>query len=169
MADLYELASEIAAIIAEADANGGELPVDAEQRLDALGGDISAKVERLDRWRRNLESDVVQVKSEAGRLNFLAARLSRRIDWLESYIRRGMDLAGVRKLGGATWGVSICANSVPTVTIGGSVVVDELPAKFRTETRTVVVDKKAIASAHANGETLPNGVTVSRGTHMRFT
>lgn len=168
MATLYEISSELAAIVAMIDEAGGEITPEVERQLDALNGDLATKVERLDRWRRNLESDAVAITSEVGRLRFMSDVVGRRLDWLKSFIRRGMDMAGVRKLGGATWGVTVCNNSQASVTVDATVDVDELPAKFRTETRTVTVDRQAILAAHEAGEKLPKGITVNRGQHARF-
>jgi hypothetical protein len=156
--------AEVGALIAD---NEGELTPDLEARLDALEGALEEKVERIALFIRESETLADGAKSEKERLYAIEKAHRRKADGLKEYLLRCMSGAGRERVETARARVRLQKSGTPSIDYHGDL--DALPADFvRVVPESRVLDKKAITQAIRDGETPPEGVTVSYSTSVRI-
>lgn len=161
---LYSIIDELAEIEAVLEERGGDLDDEIEARLDAIESDFEAKIERLCGWRANLLGTAKAYQDEADRMSKRARTLTRTADSLKRYLHAQLYRAGRTKLEAGTWRLRVQSNSQPSVIV--SVAPETLPEEY-----TVVrvdANRRALLDAAERGETLPAGVVVTRGSHLRI-
>ncbi len=158
---LYEIQSEIAALLAATD--DGELPPDAEARLDGLQMQLEEKADNICRLIRQREAEQAGYAEEADRLIRLADAARRDYERLKDYLRRTLTGLGLKRLDTALFKLSACKNSQPSVLLADSAEVPPQYSRVKVE-----LDRKAVVEAWRDGLTLPEGLTVEVGEHLRI-
>lgn len=161
MSSLYEIADEIAAILNGED---GEIPLDAVAMLDELEGSLEEKLERCVKAIRSYEASKQAKRLEAAFLQDSARRDERRIEWLKGYVMDCLQKIGQTKAQAGIFKVAIVRNPHPTVEYEGDVL--DLPAHLRVAKWSV--DKTAILLAAREDKPVPDGVTITTGSHLRI-
>lgn len=173
---LYEIGSkydnEYDKITRQLIENGGELTEELAYVLDHVGDDFEAKVERVALHIKNIgvsadryEAEAGAVMKEVDRLRGHARVLKASAKNLERYLKRNMEPRGFKKIQGELITVSI-QKSPPRV--------NPVPDEFlptlgeRWVSTTYKLNKTEIVAAHKAGESLPEGVSVEQGTHLRI-
>lgn len=166
---LDDLIEEHAALIA---AHGGDIeavPAIAELLAFAEEG-FEAAVERWGLKIRSLVAEAEGVKIEADRLAGLQRQKETAAASLKDYLRRQLEARGKTKVATKLVTVRIQANSQPSITATSETVIEELYAggsPFAAQKVEYVLDRAKILEASKNGEDLPEGIVVRRGTHLR--
>jgi len=163
MASLYHLANEYLAAFAE-DENG-ELPGDLCERLDAIEADITVKAGNVVRFIQQCKGDAEMYSAEGKRLAALAAAKANQADRLKDYLMENLERAGMTKLSTDIATLSICKNSMPSVTVLEGMDPRTLPAEY--QRIKVEVDAKRIGDDFKAGKPLPEGVSAAIGKHLR--
>lgn len=162
--NLYEIASDLSAIIDRLIEAEGVLDDESEAALDALTGALEAKVERCALAVRSLEAAATAAKVEADRLAKLAATRANAAKRLKEYVLDCMAMADTRKVETDIVRVSVAKNGRPSIRWTGAddAIPDEL-AKVRRE-----FDGTAAYAAWKAGAALPEAVEVVQGEHLRI-
>jgi len=160
--NLFETAAQIRNLVADCD---DEIPADLEQQIDALNLAFETKIAALCGYIRELKAHQAAVEGEIKRLQALGATSANREKWAKDYLLRCLDLAGTRRVDTDFFKVWAQA-SPPSAEV--VVTADALPERFRSVKTTVSVNKAALLQAWRDGEALPEGVTVSRGTTLQI-
>lgn len=167
---LDDLIAEHAALI---EAHGGdieaipaiaELLTFAEDKFD----------EAVERWAlkiRSLIAEAEGVKVEADRLAQLQRQKENAAKRLKEYLRRHMEARGKSKIATPLVTARIQKNGGnPSVKAISESLIEELFAsgsKFAAQKIEYVLATDTIIAAVKNGEEIPEGITVERGTHLR--
>lgn len=168
---LYALADAREVLDRIVDDAEGELTPEIEAALDALDGAVTEKIERVALYIRERSARGKAVKEERDRLDAIVKREERTADSLKAYLMRNMERIGKTKVDGLLAAVAIQANpfSVKTVLdsdtlkthFGEWPFVVEVPASYR-------IDRDQVLALHKVGESLPDGIVVERGSHIRI-
>ena len=161
---LYELPSAFAEIESLSDENG-ELPPDAFERLNALECELETKAENICRVVRNYEARAAAFKAEADRLTNHRTVAENNVKRLKEYLKQTLDTLGIKKLEAGLFCPRIQANPL-AVSVADTVDAEKLPPEFRVVEYSA--DKKALLKASKEGRKLPEGITVSQGSHLRI-
>lgn len=161
---LYEIASDLSAIVDRLIDADGVLDADTEAAFDELTGSLETKVERCALAARALEASATAAKVEADRLAKLATTRANAARRLKEYMAQCMGMADVRKVETDVVRVSVVRNSRPSIrwTLGDDAIPDEL-ARVRRE-----FDSAAAYETWKAGAALPDGVEVAQGEHLRI-
>lgn len=159
MPTLYDLSNELMSIL-----DNEELTTEDEALLASLEMKLDAKVEAVLQFRQSLVADAAAIKSERERLKAREDAMNRRAEWLKTYVLETMQRTGVTKIATVTFTASVAKSPLSVRVEDGA----ELPAQFMRRKVTVEVDKKAILDQFEHGGTLPAGVTVTQGSHLRI-
>lgn len=159
---LYDVANEILLILDDASAEDGELPAGAEERLDALQMTLVEKADNILALAQCELREGEALKAEAERMAKLGQAKLRRVERLKAYLLRTLEATGQRSLATQRFAVSVCNNSVPTVTLEPGAPV---PADYQ-RTR-VELDARRVADDWRAGKPLPEAVKVVLGKHLR--
>lgn len=165
---LYVLAAEYQADLAKL----AELDLDPatlRDILESLGGELEAKAVNVAMFIRNLEVGAEAIKQAETELKARRERVESRAESLRAYLKGAMEATGVLKIEHPMLRLSIKA--LP----GKVVVFDELqvPPFFWREPPPSpppparVIDKAAIKTAIADGETVP-GAKIDKGTRLEI-
>ncbi len=158
---LYEISNALMIIL---DSSEEELEGDAAGQLTNLEMALEAKVEGILQFRQGLLADAEALNNESKRLKTKSDALARKAEWLKGYVHHALVQLGVGKLSTRTFSVSVC-QSPPRLEIQDGA---EVPFEFKREEVTVIIDKAALLAAHKKGLSLPEGITVSSGSHLRI-
>lgn len=161
---LYEIDARIVAILSQVD-DDGEIDDNALAMLEALEMERREKVSAILAVIRNQQAVADTINAEIERLKRMAASPARVVDRLKGYLYSSMKQHGETKLDCGPLGKPrIQKNSQPAVKFNGDI--DMLEGRFKRI--TVELDRQAVLAAHKNGFTLPDGVTVEVGDHLRL-
>ena len=162
---LWELAAEYAeAVEAMVEAGGDMSETELVERLDAIQMAFPLKVENCAIVFRALESSAQADESFARPWVERAARKQSAAQRVKSYVQRCMEQAGTDRVESERGGARLQKNSQPSVTFDGDP--KTLPAFLQRV--TVDLDKQAAAALAGAGGSLPEGVKVVRGKHLRW-
>ena len=155
MRSLYEINSDIDALLSNVDEDTGELLIDPEA-LDALMMEKQEKLENVALYVKNITAEVNAIKAEEDALKERRERLARKKDGLTKYLTDALD--GERL---ETARVSI------TYRHSKSVEIDPLefwknPAEAFIRYKDPEPDKKAISDALKNGGVVPGAKIVEK-------
>lgn len=162
MKPLYAIADEINNLLMVGD--DGELPPGVEEQLDALGKTLEDKVSACCCAVRNLEAEENALSEEAHRFALRAQHAKAGKERLKAYIKMNLEKLGLQKLDAGLFKVRIQVNGVPSVHFDGDVT--KLPVDFQRVEYSV--NARAIVDAWKDGQMLPEGATVLKGTHLRI-
>ncbi len=158
---LYEIEYELTFLL---DTLEGLLPEEEDTRLEleeAITRAIRAEIQKVDgisRMLAHFESQAQLAADESKRLQARRKSFERSGERLEGYVRRAMDLAGVKKLEGQTTTLSLRIAPASVLITN----FDAIPAEYK-ETRTeVVINKDAVKKALKSGAEVP-GADLSKG------
>lgn len=159
MTALYTLTGQYARLMELAEA--GE---DVSVELDQLHDEIDAKGAALCKVIANLSADAASFRAEEERLGARRYAAENQVARLREYIRSHMQAAGITKIKGPQF----------TITLSGGqervVITDEskLPPEYVRTKTTSEPDKKAILAAYKADGTLPSGVEIHETTTLRI-
>lgn len=130
--------------------------------------------EAAERWGlkiRTLLAEAEAAKIEADRINLIVKSKVNAATNLKAYLKRQLEARNITKVQTPLVRLRIQANGgVPSVTAISETTIDTLYAQgseFVKQTITLSLDAPKIIAASENGEVLPDGILVSRGTHLR--
>jgi hypothetical protein len=166
MKPLYQLTTEYAFLLdslyESAEDGDGEIATDQAALLESIAGDAETKIENCCKVLKDLQASRSALKEEADRLALRAKRLDSRSEWLKSYIKNAMEVAGWTKVSAGVFNVRI-QNNPESVEILN---LDLVPHEFDVP-QDRVVSKTVIKNALKEGRDVP-GVQLVRGTHLRI-
>ena len=118
--------------------------------LDELATQEADKVDGIGQWLRLETARADALKAEATRLANRAKSIQNRINWLKCGYLASMERAGIKKVRGDIYSMSIRATDIVLV-------VDEkvLPEEFVKVTTTSAPDKAALKAALKEGRSVP--------------
>ncbi len=148
---LYELAEQYEAILLEVAASDGVLSEELEQRLEAIGDALAAKLDSCAAMVRTLEGEAEVYAAEAKRMVDKRRAAEAATDRIKGYMQAALYAAGERKVKGARFTVAIQANP-PAVQLSESDPAKLPPEFVRTK---LEIDKTAIKKALEVGTVLP--------------
>lgn len=163
---LYELANEYAAIeLALADSDG-EITPEIQAMLDSVESELPAKVDGICSVLRHQATRAAAAREEGERLAKLAQSREKAATRLREYLKANLERMNISRVETDRFKVRIQKNSVPSVRLADGISPEDLPAeyvRFKPE-----ANNSAIAMAWKAGKSLPDGVEVSVGTHLRI-
>jgi hypothetical protein len=168
-ATLYEIVSEVQYLIDSLTSSDGEIDVDVEARLaeiDAL--DLPMKVQGYCQAVRQLEADAEVFAGEIERLARHKQNREQGVKRLKDRLKESLNLLGLTKVKTPLFTASVQNNSVPSVTVDEKLTAADLPPEFRRVVVTTTIDNSKIVEAFKAGESLPAGVEVKVGNHLRI-
>ncbi|HEY2851119.1 MAG TPA: siphovirus Gp157 family protein [Gemmatimonadaceae bacterium] len=166
---LDELIEEHAAQI---EASGGDIeaiPAIAEL-LAFAEHDFEATVERYGLKIRTLLAEAEGAKVETDRLQAVVNRKTNAAKRLKEFLKRNLESRDVRKVVTSLVTVRIQANGQPSVRAASEGLIEELYAsgsEFIRRKEIFDLDRDKILAARENGEELPAGILVEKGSHLR--
>lgn len=156
-------------------ANGGALPPDLAQLLDAAEGAFEQKAERVALKVRELIVEADAIQAEKDRLAQREKATRHAAESLKKYLKRHMEAVGLATVKG-TYATIVIQPTPPAVK--GPETQEELGIVYRRQRAeqsfvfvspiTYVLDKKRVLEAHKAGVPLPTGFTVTRGSSLRI-
>lgn len=150
MTKLYELTDEYAALLQAAEE--GE---DVDAALALIGGAIEAKAEGIVRVIASLESTAEACGKESRKLASRGSAAAKQVERLREYVRSCMQSAGVTKVKGPTFSVSLSPGQGKVEITDLAALKAAAPELVRVET-VDTPDKRAILARYkADGECLP--------------
>ena len=158
---LYEISNELAAILGH---DEEELSQEVAERIDQLQVALDTKIENLLGYRQGLLADAEAMEAEAARLKKRADTATRRADWLKTYLHDCLQRMAIGKISTTTFTATIAKSPLKVVIEEGL----EIPFEYAREKRTVEFDKKLALDDFKAGKTLPPGITVVQGTHLKI-
>lgn len=160
---LYEIASDVGAIVDRLIESDGVLDDETEAAFDTLTGALDAKIERCALAVRALDAAATAAKVEADRLAKLATARTNAAKRLKEYMQSCMAIADTRKVETDLVRVSIVKNSRPSIRwTGEDEAIPDSLARVRRE-----FDGQAAYAAWKAGEVLPANAYVEQGEHLR--
>lgn len=160
---LYELGTDLEALIERILEAGGVIDEATEAELAQLRGDFRSKAERVGLYHLNLKAQVGAVDVEIKRLQALKAVRENAADSLKAYLLREMQRVGERKLETDRIVITVVTNSRPRIEWTGDPA--KPPKAFK---RTIVTfDGQKAYEAWRAKRKLPAGVRVEQGVHLR--
>jgi hypothetical protein len=134
------------------------------ERLDAIQMAFPLKVENCEIVFRALETSAQADENFARPWVERAARKQSAAIRIKAYVQRCMEQAGQERVESERGGARLQNNPQPSVTFEGDA--KTLPVPLQKV--TVELDKRAAAALAAAGGSLPAGVKVERGKHLRW-
>ncbi len=153
MMKLYELTAEYRfledALVASVDDEHDDL----QAKLDEIIGQVEAKAENVGKYILGLTAEAEGIKTEIDRLTARRGTISRKAEWLKSYLLSQMVAADIDKIKRDVLTVSVRVNP-PSVQVE---VENAIPTEFwRVIPESYEVDKKAVLEhVKATGEIVP--------------
>lgn len=152
-------------------ANDGELPPELAELIDKSSADFEKKVEAVGLFVRELEATRTGTKSEADRMAQRAKTLGNTVDGLKRYLEQQLARAEVKDVKGKLCTVRRQKNGQPSVLALPPV--ESLPAEY---VRTPApppppapeADRAKLVLAYKEGLSLPAGVEIVTGFHVRI-
>ena len=152
---------EVGALIGD---NGGELTPKLEERLDALGGELTEKVERIALYIRESELEAEKAKAEKDRLHWIQKHHATKAESLKKYAMNCMTSAGEYAVETHRARVRVQKNSKVSVRWTRSP--HELPEGYRRT--TIAPDLTAVHEDLDAGATPPEGFEIVQDYHLRI-
>lgn len=153
---LYEISSDILAVLSQTHPETGELAEDLAGRLDALEASRAAKIAACVAFKLQREAEAEAIAGELARLASLKRRAEADAARIEAYLMDDLGRLGEERFDHPVFGFDL-RMCPPSVSIADGAV---LPPEY---TRSKVEpDKAKIMYAHKAGIPLPAGVTVAR-------
>lgn len=158
---LYELVDLRRVIDNALEATEGELTDDIAAALDAWTEKFDAKAESIALYLVDLEGDAAKIKAEEERLAARRKAITARCEWLERYVKQGMEATGRTKIEGALKTLSLRKNARLEELVPGDQIAFTLyathPELVRFTPQQYALDKNAVKDALKAG-TLPENV-----------
>lgn len=164
IAPLYQLTAEYDALMDRvlSFTEDGEIPADLAAEMDAIEGDITAKLEACAKMVRTLDARSKMFREEAARIARNAQASDNAGTRLKAYILEHMDRMGWEKRETGVLTIRIQDNP-PSVAVRD---LDAVPHEFdRPQAREI--DKTAVKDAIKRGVVVP-GVELVTGKHVRI-
>lgn len=161
---LHEIPEAYRLVEARIEEAEGELSPELEQALDTIEGALEDKVDAIGVLATEAKGRAAFFAEEAKRLAERSRVESNRADNLREYLKKTLEAMGREKVQGKRFTVRIQRNGIPSITF--DVPAERLPEPFRI--LTYVPDRDAVKAAWKAGETLPDGVSVVLGRHLRI-
>ncbi len=92
---------------------------------------------------KNLEADAVAIKEEENKMKARRLSIEKNVAWLKNYLLNNMIETGINKITCPYFEVKLKTNPASTIIVDESLIPDE----FKTEVRSVKIDKTAIKKA----------------------
>ena len=143
----------------------GEIPDEALAELDTLTQTLQEKVEAYCQIREEAESRIAARTAVIDRLKAANATDWNLSERLKARLFEAMQIAGTPKIKTDLFSVWI-QKSPPALDVPADLDPAELPPRFQRV--RVEIDRAKLMDAHKAGETLPVGVTVTQGRHLRI-
>jgi len=136
---------------------------DFEAALDALQPMFEEKAEGIIKLVRNIEAEADAYAEEARRMAAAGKARDNRARRLKDYLKENMERLGKDKVGGLLW--ATLQKSPPRCTV-----TDEkmIPALFREQVPTWVIDQKGIIEKWRRDGEQVNGTIVEQGNHIKI-
>lgn len=164
--NLRDLAVELKNLLDKA--ADGELDTALELAINNIEGAFDKKHDAIRKVMAELQARGTTRAVEHKRLEDLANADQRSHDRLKLWLKTNMELAGLKVVETDLFRTSVANNGgSPSIEFLGDV--RQLPESLRKTIETVSLDREAILQKHKAGETLPDGITIKRGTHLRMT
>lgn len=157
--ELTEMYQNIYQLVNEDDVDNDNLQL----ALDSIEDEIELKADNMAKLIKSIEGDIEVLKSEEKRLYNKRKSLDNKIDSIKSYLENQLQAMGLKKVKTPLFTVAIQKNP-PTVKF-----TDEnlIPSKYKEETTTIKIPKKAILDDLKNGEQI-EGVELSQEESLRI-
>ena len=174
MTALYELTDDLLTVAAWMDehddeirAAEGAIPDELAELLAASEGAFEQKVERVALFIRDRIGQSEMVAKEARRLVERSDRLRRQADALKRYLLINLERAGVSKVKGELIDTRV-QKSPPSVVCSADV--KTLPEAYQIQPPlpAPTINRERILALWKEGVSLPVGVDVVQGVHVRF-
>lgn len=162
MRPLYQISNDILHCLSADDT--GELPAGMEGRLDELEMDLAQKLEGCCAAVRNLEAEEKALRVEAGRFAERAQVAANAVQRLKDYMRGNLERLNLSSVDAGLFKVRLQKNSQPSVKFDGDPL--KLPPVFQKV--TVELAKAIVLACADQNMPIPEGVTVTRGNHLRI-
>uniref|UniRef100_UPI0035A0FA56 siphovirus Gp157 family protein n=1 Tax=Jeotgalibaca porci TaxID=1868793 RepID=UPI0035A0FA56 len=164
MANLYELTAEFK----EAEylyntAESHEEMLEAEKYLIDAEVDLSEKAENIAKWIKNLEAERDIFKKESDRLASKAKSLGNKADSLKRYLQDSLEVAGVDKVKGELFTVSVQNNPI-SLDLSTT---EHIPDEFKRVPEPVVNKRELLKYIKETGEIF-EGVEVKQTRSVRI-
>lgn len=163
--NLYEITTELQTALAALDETSGEMTPALQATLDGLQGDLEAKAQGIVHVVRNLQAHAEACASEAALLEQKAARSARSARGLKDYLKLQLERLGLPRLDAGVFKIRVQANP-PSVRC--DVPLEQLPAPLVKRREVVELDRAAVLEAARAGLSLPAGLRVEVGSHLRI-
>lgn len=163
---LYEISSEISALLSTIDALDGEITDDLTIDLMNLEDALEDKVHSCCCAIREKEARAAGMSLEIDRLTAQRDAEKRVVEWLKGYVKAELERIGQKKIETPLFRVTVCKNGQASVRLDEGV---PIPDDFKKEKTIIELDREKVLAAHKTGEPLPSGVQVLHGTHLRIT
>jgi hypothetical protein len=163
---LYERVDALQTVEAWLLENDGELTPELEQLMAEAVGDFEAKVESVAGKVRELTVTADAVQAEAHRLAARATAFANAAARLKDYLHRELTRADRPSVKGTRFTVAIQRNTRPA--IAAIVPLDTLPADWCRVSVKMALDTDRVMEAWKAGSPLPDGISVTVGTHVRI-
>lgn len=137
---------------------------DVSAELDQLHDAIDAKGAALCKVIANLEADAAAYAAEEERLGARKRTAEAQVKRLREYIRCHMQQAGITKIKGPQFTITLSDGQERVVVTDES----KLPPEYVRTKTTSEPDKKAIMAAYKADGTLPSGVEIHETTTLRI-
>lgn len=160
----YRLSFEVRQLL-DSIGEGGELTPETEALLDQLSKDSTRMIEYLGLAIREHNLSSTALRGEAQWLTQGARRHDNAGENLRKYLLKTLKTLGLEKVATDTQRISVC-QSPPKVEVDPELKLDTLPEEFVVRTVSVASDK--VKTAAERGETLPEGLRIVRGEHVRI-
>ncbi len=165
-----------------------DLIAEHADRINAMGGDIEAVPEiaellafaedqfegAVERWGLKIGTLLAEAqgaKLEADRLAMIVKRKENAAARLKEYLKRQLEGRHLTKVKCPLVTVRIQKNSQPSITAISESTIEELfvaGSPFAAQKVEFVLNREAIVRAEKEGETIPQGIVIHRGTHLRL-
>jgi len=158
---LYEIEYELTYLL---DTLEGLLPEEEQMRLEleeAITRAVRAEIQKVDgisHMLAHFESQAQLAAAESKRLQVRKKAFERSRERLELYVRKAMELAGVKKLEGQTTALSLRVAPASVLITD----FDAVPAEYKEIRTEVVINKDAVKKALRGGAKVP-GADLSKG------
>lgn len=148
MANLYELTNSWIQVNRLFDDE--EIDIDVlTDTLESIEEPIKEKIENIGKLIAKYQSDSEALKAEAKRLTERASRATKQIEMLKEYISENLKRANIERVEGKLFTFSFRKSTAVNVTDP-----DMVPDLFKKTKVEVTIDKKLLAEALKNGESI---------------
>lgn len=162
---LYQFGGEFEALEELLIESFGELTPEIEALMGDLNSDLDRKIDGYCGLIQNFSRTADAAKAEVKRLTELAKAREAAATRLKERLKFGLDALEIAKRETGTFSVRIQANP-PSVSVAPDVDLAALPPSFvRTK---LELDSAAVKEAAKRGDTLPTGLSITVGSHIRI-